>query len=254
MPGVAARVELGSGRMMQNQFRVPIVLISFLAVSASGIRPAGDDPRRTGSKAEKRFPPLKVPPGFTATLFACDPLVEYPSAIAAGPRAGAIFVAIDYLSGLGAEIVRRDEVRLVEDVDGDGDADRAPVFASGFNSIQGLAFHDGTLFVMHAPFLSAVRDQDGDGVAEDRRDLLAGLGLPPEKNPSRLHCANGVVVGHDGWLYVALGDNGCDVARAEGDRLVYRGGGILRCRPDGRDLHGSRPACGTSTMSPSMRS
>jgi len=223
--------------MMQNQFRVPIVLISFLAVSASGIRSAGDDPPRTGPEAEKRFPPLKVPPGFTATLFACDPLVEYPSAIAAGPRAGAIFVAIDYVSGLGAEIVRRDEVRLVEDVDGDGYADRAPVFASGFNSIQGLAFHDGTLFVMHAPFLSAVRDGDGDGVAEDRRDLLAGLGLPPEKNPSRLHCANGVVVGHDGWLYLALGDHGCDVARAEGDRLVYRGGGILRCRPDGRDLH-----------------
>ena len=90
---------------------------------------------------------------------------------------------------------------------------------------------------MHAPFLSAVRDRDGDGVAEDRRDLLTGLGLPPEKNPSRLHCANGVVVGHDGWLYLALGDNGCDVPRPEGDRLVFHGGGILRCRPDGRDLH-----------------
>ena len=59
---------------------------------------AGDDPPRTGPESEKRFPPLKVPPGFKATLFACDPLVEYPSAIAAGPRAGAIFVAIDYMT------------------------------------------------------------------------------------------------------------------------------------------------------------
>ena len=198
---------------------------------------AGDDPPRTGPESEKRFPPLKVPPGFKATLFACDPLIEYPSAIAAGPRAGAVFVAIDYVTGLGAEIVRRDEVRLVEDTDGDGYADKATVFAAGFNSIQGLAYHDGTLFVMHAPFLTAVRDGDGDGVAEERRDLLTGLGLPPEKNPSRLHCANGVVVGHDGWLYLALGDHGCDVPRPEGDRLVLHGGGILRCRPDGRDLH-----------------
>ena len=198
---------------------------------------AGDDPPRTGPESEKRFPPLKVPPGFKATLFACDPMMEYPSAVAAGPRAGALFVAIDYISGLGAEIVRRDEVRLVEDIDGDGYADKSTVFAAGFNSIQGLAYRDGTLFVMHAPFLSAVRDGDGDGVAEDRRDLLTGLGLPPEKNPSRLHCANGVVVGHDGWLYLALGDNGCDVQRPEGDRLVLHGGGILRCRPDGRDLH-----------------
>jgi putative membrane-bound dehydrogenase-like protein len=198
---------------------------------------AGDDPPRSGPESEKWFPPLSLPPGFAATLFARDPMVEYPSAVAAGPRAGAIFVAIDYVSGLGAEIVRRDEVRLIEDTDGDGYADRAPVYASGFNSIQGLAYHDGALFVMHAPFLSAVRDIDGDGVAEDRRDLVSGLGLPPERNPSRLHCANGVVVGHDGWLYLALGDNGCDVSRPEGDRLVFHGGGILRCRTDGRDLH-----------------
>ena len=198
---------------------------------------AGDDLAPTGPAAEKRFPPLKLPPGFRATLFACDPMVAYPSVIAAGPRAGSIFVAVDYLSGLGTEIVRRDEVRLIEDIDGDGYADKASVYASGFNSIQGLAFHDGVLFVMHAPFLSVVRDADGDGAAEVRRDLLAGLGLPPEKNPSRLHCANGVVVGHDGWLYLALGDHGCDAARPEGDRLVFQGGGILRCRADGHDLH-----------------
>jgi glucose/arabinose dehydrogenase len=198
---------------------------------------AGDDLARSGPESEKRFPPLKLPPGFRATLFACDPMVAYPSVIAAGPRAGSVFVAIDYVSGLGAKTVRRDEVRLIEDVDGDGYADKASVYASGFNSIQGLAFHDESLFVMHAPFLSVVRDADGDGTAEVRRDLLAGLGLPPEKNPSRLHCANGVVTGHDGWLYLALGDNGCDVPRPEGDRLLLQGGGILRCRKDGRDLH-----------------
>jgi putative membrane-bound dehydrogenase-like protein len=222
---------------MQNMHRCAIVLVSLLATQFMVVRQAGGDPPPTGPESEKRFPPLKLPPGIKATLFACDPLVEYPSVIAAGPRAGAIFVAIDYVSGLGVEIVRRDEIRLVEDSDGDGYADKAPIHASGFNSIQGLAFHDGTLFVMHAPFLTAVRDLDDDGVAEDRRDLLTGLGLPPEKNPSRLHCANGVVVGHDGWLYLALGDNGCDVPRPEGDRLVYHGGGIVRCRPDGRDLH-----------------
>jgi putative membrane-bound dehydrogenase-like protein len=222
--------------MMSNSSRA-IALALLLAAWVSAGPQVADDLPRTGPRSEKRFPPLKVPPGFEATLFACDPMVEYPSAVAAGTRAGSIFVAIDYVSGLGAEIVRRDEVRLVEDIDGDGYADRASVYAAGFNSIQGLAFRDGTLLVMHAPFLSAVSDRDGDGVAEDRRDVLTGLGLPPEKNPSRLHCANGVVVGHDGWLYLALGDNGCDVPRQEGDRLVLHGGGILRCRPDGRDLH-----------------
>jgi putative membrane-bound dehydrogenase-like protein len=197
----------------------------------------GKEPPRTGPQTEKRFPPLKVPPGFKATLFACDPLVEYPSVIALGPRPGSLFVAVDYLTGLGTGLERRDEIRLLEDTDGDGYADRMTVFATGLNSVQGLAYHDGTLYVMHAPLLTALRDTKGTGKADWRRDLLSGLGLPPEKDQIRLHNANGVVPGHDGWLYLALGDRGCDVKRPEGDRLVLHGGGILRCRGDGRDLH-----------------
>jgi putative membrane-bound dehydrogenase-like protein len=218
-----------------NTFAIRVLRLGICGLAV--VSALGGEPPRTGPETEKRFPPLKVPPGLVATLFACDPLIEYPSAITAGPRPGSILVAVDYLTGLGTAIVRRDEIRRVEDTNGDGYADRATVYAGGFNSIQGLAYLDGTAFVMHAPALTALRDEDGDGVAEVRRDLLTGLGLPPESNPVRLHCANGVVAGHDGWLYLALGDHGCDVMRPEGDRLVLRGGGILRCRTDGRDLH-----------------
>lgn len=196
------------------------------------------EPPATGPETEKRFPPLKVPAGFKATLFACDPLIEYPSSIALGPRANTLFVAADYMTGLGTtDIIRRDEIRLVEDTDGDGYADNAPVWADGFNSIQGMTYHDGTVFVTHAPYLTALRDTDGDGVADERKNLFKGFGLGPEDDKVRLHNANGIVAGHDGWLYLALGDRGCDVVRPEGDLLVLNGGGILRCRPDGRDLH-----------------
>src|SRR5688572_11523482 len=133
------------------------------------------EPPLTAPATEKRFPPLKVPAGFAATLFACDPLIEYPSVIALGPRQGTVFVAHDYMTGLGFDIVRRDEVRLVEDADGDGYADKSTVFAGGFNSIQGLAFHAGAVYVMHAPILTVVRDVNGDGVAGERHDLLSGL-------------------------------------------------------------------------------
>ena len=191
----------------------------------------------TGPETEKRFPPLKLPSGFEATLFACDPLVEYPSVIALGPRAGTLYVAYDYMTGLGKEIIKRDEVRLLADTDGDGYADKSTVYAGGFNSIMGLEFFDGEVFVMHAPFLTRLRDTDGDGVADEREDLLTGLGLTPEENDVRLHCANGVTAGFDGWLYLAMGDHGVDLKRPEGDRLVLNGGGILRCRRDGKGLH-----------------
>jgi len=196
---------------------------------------AADPP--TGPDTEKRFPPLKLSAGFKATLFACDPFIEYPSVIAAGPKANSLFVAIDFMTGLGTEIVKRDEIRLIEDTNGDGYADKSTVFAGGFNSIMGLAYHDGAVYVMHAPFLTVLRDTDGDGKADERKDLLDGLGLTPEKNPVRLHSANGVTIGHDGWLYLALGDNGCNVKRPEGGKIVLHGGGILRCRRDGRQLH-----------------
>ena len=209
-----------------------------ICVLVSGFTsPAHADSATTGPETEHRFPPLLLPPGFKATLFACDPLVEYPSVIALGPRQGTVFVAHDYLTGLGTEITRHDEIRLLEDSDGDGYADKSTVFAKDFNSIQGLARHDRTVFVMHAPLLTALRDTNDDGVADERHDLVTGLGLTPEQNPTRLHCANGVTVGHDGWLYLSMGDNGTDVQRPEGDRLVLNGGGILRCRLDGRDLH-----------------
>src|SRR3979490_706599 len=61
---------------------------------------AADEWPKTGPATEARFPPLKVPAGFKATLFACDPLIEYPSVISIGPKPGAIFVPIDYMTGL----------------------------------------------------------------------------------------------------------------------------------------------------------
>ena len=194
------------------------------------------EPPAAPAKAS-RFPALQLPDGFRSVLVAADPLVEYPSVIALGPRPGSLFVAHDYMTGLGKGIMRRSEVRLLEDTDSDGAADKSTIYAGEFNSIQGLEFHFGEVFVMHAPYLTRLRDKDGDGKADERRDLIVGLGYKPEDDPIRLHSANGVVAAHDGWLYLALGDHGCDVQRPEGDRLKLEGGGILRCRRDGSDLH-----------------
>src|SRR5262245_58042544 len=211
---------------MRVSFATILVWLAVAVMFDAALSAQADEPAKTGPATEKRFPPLRVPPGFKATLFACDPMIEYPSVISAGPRAGSVFVAIDYMTGLGSGIERHDEIRLLEDTDGDGHADKSTVFAAGFNSIQGMTYDRGAVYVMHAPYLTMVRDTKGTGKADERRDLLKGLGLPPEQDQVRLHNANGVVAGHDGWLYLALGDRGCDIKRPEGDRLVHQGGGI----------------------------
>ena len=65
---------------------MPLLRLSLALVLTLGASGAAADVARNGPENEKRFPPLKLPPGFKATLFACDPFIEYPSAIAAGPR------------------------------------------------------------------------------------------------------------------------------------------------------------------------
>src|ERR1041385_4845787 len=129
----------------------PLRAVALLFIASLICLAKAQEPARTGPETEKRFPPLRVPPQFKATLFACDPLIEYPSVLALGPRSNSIFLAHDYMTGLGEKIVRRDEVRLVADTDGDGYADKSTVWATNFNSIQGLASHDGRVFVMHSP-------------------------------------------------------------------------------------------------------
>ena len=51
------------------------------------------------------------------------------------------------------------------------------------------------------------------------------------------HTTNGIRMGVDGWIYIAVGDYGFHKARGkDGTTLSHRGGGILRVRPDGTEL------------------
>src|SRR5688500_13532037 len=100
--------HLATHRMTIHSFRLLRIFHLVLSVALLGLvsSPSSADPPSIGPMTEARFPPLAIPPRFKATLFACDPLVEYPSVIAIGPRQGSVFVAHDYMTGLGTEIVR----------------------------------------------------------------------------------------------------------------------------------------------------
>ncbi len=111
-------------------------------------------------------------------------------------------------------------------------------FADRLWSVMGLEWVDGTLFVVHSPFLSAFRDTDGDGKADWRVDLITGLGPPrPGFSGMNDHVASGIRLGMDGFLYIAVGDKGIPrgIAR-DGTTIQLRGGGVIRIRPDGTGL------------------
>jgi len=171
----------------------------------------------------------KVPDGFEARLVAAVPAVVYPIQLATAPD-GSLFVAEDPMDQVGP--YESAHGRILRFRDGQDPV----VWAEGFRAVQGMAWRDGALYVSHMPFLTVVRDADGDGKAESRVDLFKDLG--PTKNQGlNDHIVSGIQFGIDNRLYISVGDKGVPEARGPDGRVVQlKGGGTLRCKPDGTEL------------------
>ena len=132
-----------------------------------------------------------------------------------------------------------DQVRMLQDLDGDGRADRSTVFADGFNQpLDGLAAGiiamAGKVYLTCIPHLWLLQDTNDDGIADRRSQLLSGFGV----NAAFLgHDLHGLVWGPDGKLYFSVGDRGFHVLSQEGTvHSGPRSGAVFRCNPDGSDF------------------
>ncbi len=140
--------------------------------------------------------------------------------------------------GFDAYGIEHDRVRLLEDPDGDGQADRSTVFADGFNHPAagigaGLLSYRGEVFYTCIPDLWRLRDRDGDGVSDDRSALSSGYGV----NIAMLgHDLHGLRIGFDGRLYFSSGDRGFRVETESGVLDHHHTGAVLRCELDGSRL------------------
>src|SRR5438270_9352658 len=127
------------------------------------------------AQAQKSF---KLPPGFEARLFTAEPDVINPVAMTWDER-GRLWVLELYEYPLGAPpgTKPRDRIKILEDTDGDGRADKVTVFADGLNLATGLALGNGGVYVGQAPDFLFLEDTDGDGKADKRTVLKTGFGL-----------------------------------------------------------------------------
>jgi quinoprotein glucose dehydrogenase len=130
-------------------------------------------------------------------------------------------------------------VRLLEDCDGDGLYEQSSVFSTGYDAIEsgaaaGVLWIDDRLLFTCIPSLWELRDADGDGQAEHKRELASGFGVHFALFGHDLH---GLTHGPDGKIYFSIGDRGLHVKTDDG-RLLSNpdSGSVLRCNPDGSGL------------------
>ncbi|HXI51470.1 MAG TPA: PVC-type heme-binding CxxCH protein [Candidatus Saccharimonadales bacterium] len=148
---------------------------------------------------------LQLPLGFKATVFAAEPDVQNPIALAWDAR-GRLWVAENYTyaeRGPRFELRLRDRLLILEDRDGDGRFDSRTVFTDDVQMLTSVEVGLGGVWLMCPPRLLFIPDRDGD----DRPDgppevVLDGFTVPADNYHN---FANGLRFGPDGWLYGRCG-------------------------------------------------
>jgi len=143
---------------------------------------------------------VKAPPGFHVTMFAAEPDVQQPIAIATDSR-GRLWVAECYTyaeSKVNFDSTLRDRIVILEDADNDGHFDKRTVFWDQGQRLTSVELGFGGVWVTCAPQLLFIPDRNGDDIPDGPPEVvLDGW----DANAVRHNIVNGLRWGPDGWLY-----------------------------------------------------
>src|SRR6187551_3614993 len=224
------------------------------------IDPASDDAKL----AIQRF---SVPQGMQVKLWAAEPMLANPVAFDFDEK-GRLFVSEtyryrssvldirDYMGMLELDMASRsiedraalhrkvfgeqakdfaiegEVVRLVEDTDHDGVADKSSVYADGFNSeldgiASGVLARHGQVWFTNIPSLWMLEGETGK---VKKTELLRGFGVHYSLTGHDFH---GLALGNDGKLYFSIGDRGMNVKTKDGRHVDFPDeGAVFRSNPD----------------------
>ncbi len=181
--------------------------------------------------AEAELKQLRATEGLELSLFAAEPLVTNPAAIDVDTH-GRVWVAEIEFYRRFADKPPADKIKVLEDTDGDGRADRATVFAEGVYCPMSICVAGPKVYVATSPDLWVYEDADGDLRADGPpKKLLTGLG-----GYNHDHGAHSLVLGPDHKWWMSHGDGGFDVTGIDGSHAKFQWGGVLRGELDGAQL------------------
>lgn len=134
--------------------------------------------------------------------------------------------------------VESEDIKLVEDQNGNGKADTANIFATDFHSLEtgtaaGVAVRGDDVWFACIPNIWRFHGAH-DGKATSREQLGTGFGVHIAYGGHDMH---GTKIGPDGRLYWTIADTGAHVTTKEGKVLDNPdSGAVFRCDPDGSNM------------------
>lgn len=176
---------------------------------------------------------IQVPVGFEIKLFASEPDINKPIYMDWDER-GRLWIVetMDY-----PNMVRdnkeegKDMVKILEDTDGDGKADKFTVFADKLNIPTSFAFINGGIVVAQAPDFLFLKDTNGDDKADVREKIISGWGtFDTHAGPSNFR------YGPDNTIWGTVGYSGFKGVIGDSKDTMRFSQGLYRFSGDGKQL------------------
>ncbi|HRI16433.1 MAG TPA: dehydrogenase, partial [Verrucomicrobiota bacterium] len=180
---------------------------------------------------------IHLPSSFEAKIFAAEPDVRQPIAMAFDPR-GRLWVAENYTyaeAKVNFATQLNDRILILADTNHDGRFDQRMVFWDQAKILTSVMPGNGGVYVLCPPRLLFIADRNQDDVPDGEPEvLLDGFNTT---TGNRHTFANGLKWGPDGWLWGRIGiSSGAKIGppdQPESDRVEMRGG-VWRYHPQRR--------------------
>jgi len=149
---------------------VLLMLVAPPLAAQNGLRDIPD------TAVEAQLKAFKLIEGAKINLFAHEPAVANPTHMNWDARGRLWVVSSPLYPHIQPGQEEQDKIVILEDVDGDGVAEKHTDFATNLHIPTAVLPGDGGCYVANSVEVLFLRDTDGDDVADDRRVVLSGFG------------------------------------------------------------------------------
>lgn len=174
-------------------------------------------PATSPTKEDRKF---IVPSGFDVRLFASAPMIVNPAAMTWDAR-GRLWVVDLHEAPLSGKKAGRDQIKILEDIDADGKADKVSIFADKLRGATGILPGHGSVYVAEGSHIVRLEDKNGDDKPEKR--TVISTALDAEDREALLHSLSW---GPDGKFYMGYAE--FDRPAQRNEKPIFVTGGVAR--------------------------